>query len=244
MDYNQSSSEVLARYFDAFIEKVSGVLRDGVRDIETGAIRSLALISPQVSLGYANPQYINLISAHGNIIREEDSRILRSIFSLVKKPNVIYEMTLTIVNFVFATMPERTKTNLMERRKEIEDKVTDTIAKQAIKAAAKVALIEVLVQLITLRISSSPDVIISSRQVVARILTAFQIYSYFDKAAVAARALRRENRVIYNMLYSQEVEMLYFLLQKIDPLIKISLSNDSTNAEALMFALVDVFYKR
>ncbi|MBP1039237.1 hypothetical protein J8631_27220, partial [Serratia fonticola] len=163
-----------------------------------------------------------------------------SIFSLVKKPNVIYEMTLTIVNFVFATMPERTKKNLTERRSEIEDKVTDTIAKQAIKAAAKIALIEVLVQLITLRISSSPDVIISSRQVVARMLTAFQIYSYFDKAAVAARALRRENRVIYNMLYSQEVEMLYFIIaKKIDPLIKVSLSNDSTNADALMFALAD-----
>lgn len=135
--------------------------------------------------------------------------------------------------------------NLTERRSEIEDKVTDTIAKQAIKAAAKIALIEVLVQLITLRISSSPDVIISSRQVVARMLTAFQIYSYFDKAAVAARALRRENRVIYNMLYSQEVEMLYFIIaKKIDPLIKVSLSNDSTNADALMFALADVFYKR
>ncbi|CAI1104982.1 hypothetical protein KGP17_26650 [Serratia sp. JSRIV001] len=245
MDYNQSSNEVLAKYFDAFIEKASGALRDGVRDIETGAIRSLALISPQVSIGYTNPQYMNLISAHSNMIREEDSRMLRSIFSLVKKPNVIYEMTLTIVNFVFATMPERTKKNLTERRSEIEDKVTDTIAKQAIKAAAKIALIEVLVQLITLRISSSPDVIISSRQVVARMLTAFQIYSYFDKAAVAARALRRENRVIYNMLYSQEVEMLYFIIaKKIDPLIKVSLSNDSTNADALMFALADVFYKR
>lgn len=245
MDYNQSSNEVLAKYFDAFIEKASGALRDGVRDIETGAIRSLALISPQVSIGYTNPQYMNLISAHSNMIREEDSRMLRSIFSLVKKPNVIYEMTLTIVNFVFATMPERTKKNLTERRSEIEDKVTDTIAKQAIKAAAKIALIEVLVQLITLRISSSPDVIISSRQVVARMLTAFQIYSYFDKAAVAARALRRENRVIYNMLYSQEVEMLYFIIaKKIDPLIKVSLSNDGTNADALMFALADVFYKR
>lgn len=109
MDYNQSSNEVLAKYFDAFIEKASGALRDGVRDIETGAIRSLALISPQVSIGYTNPQYMNLISAHSNMIREEDSRMLRSIFSLVKKPNVIYEMTLTIVNFVFATMPERTK---------------------------------------------------------------------------------------------------------------------------------------
>lgn len=245
MDYNQSSNEVLAKYFDAFIQKASGALRDGVRDIETGAIRTLAVISPQVSLGYTNPQYMSLISAHSNMIREEDSRMLRSIFSLVKKPNVIYEMTLTIVNFVFATMPERTKKNLSERRSEIEDKVTDIIAKQAIKAAAKIALIEVLVQLITLRISSSPDVIISSRQVVTRMLTAFQIYSYFDKAAVAARALRRENRIIYNMLYSQEVEMLYFIIaKKIDPLIKVSLSNDSTNADALMFALADVFYKR
>lgn len=84
MDYNQSSNEVLAKYFDAFIEKASGALRDGVRDIETGAIRSLALISPQVSIGYTNPQYMNLISAHSNMIREEDSRMLASSFLWLK----------------------------------------------------------------------------------------------------------------------------------------------------------------
>lgn len=243
MDYNQSS-EVLAKYFDAFVEKASGALRESVRDIETGAIRTLAFISPPTPFVYSSPQLASLSSAYRDKIRQDDLRMLYSIRSLIMKPTVIYEMTLTIVTFIFETMPERTKKDFSERRSEIEDKVTDTIAKQAIKAAAKIALIEVIVQLISLQISRSPDVLIMSRKVVARMLTAFQIYSYFDKAARAADKLRRENKIIYNMLYGQQVEMLYFIIAgKLEPLIKVSLSNDHTNADALMYALGEVFYK-
>ena len=39
-------------------------------------------------------------------------RMVRSIESLVLKPNVVYEMTLTIVSFLFAAMPEKTQKNL------------------------------------------------------------------------------------------------------------------------------------
>ncbi|HHQ6582013.1 hypothetical protein [Serratia fonticola] len=245
MDYNQSAHEVLAKYFEAFIDKASGALHESVRDIETGAIRTLAFISPPTPFVYSSPQFASLIAAYRDKVRQDDLRMLYSIRSLIMKPFVIYDMTHAIVSFIFATMPEKTKKDFAERRSEIEDKVTDTIAKQAIKAAAKIALIEVIVQLISLQISRSPDVLLMSRKVVARMLTAFQIYSYFDKASRAAGKLRRESRLIYNMLYGQEVEMLYFIIAgKLDPLIKVSASNDHTNADALMYALGDVFYKR
>lgn len=245
MSDNQSTHEVLAKYLEAFIDKASGALRESVRDIETGAVRTLALISPPTPLVHSNPQLTSLIAAYRDKIRQDDLRMLYSIRSLIMKPAVIYEMTFTIVKFIFSTMPEKTKKNFTERRPEIENKVTDIIAKQAIKAAAKIALIEVIVQLISLQISKSSDVLITSRKVVARMLTAFQIYSYFDKAARAAGKLRRENRIIYNMLYGQEVEMLYFIIaERIEPLIKVSLSNDHSNADALMYALGEVFYKR
>ncbi|CNI62408.1 Uncharacterised protein [Yersinia pekkanenii] len=245
MEDTQSSNDVLAKYFDAFLQKTSGTLRESVRDIETGAMRSLALMAPSITLGYTNPQYASLMSAYSDMIRAEDLRMIYSLKSIIVKPTVIYEMTLTIVTFLFATMPERTKKDFTERRSELEKKITDTIAKQAVKAAAKIALIEVISRLIALEVSGSPDVILMSRKLVARMLTMFQIYSYFDKAAVAARQLRRENKIIYNMLYSQQVEMLYFIIEKkIDPLIKVSLSNDHTNADALMYALANIFYKR
>lgn len=245
MDGNHSSNEVLAKYFDAFVEKAGGALSESVRDIETGAVRALVFTSPLTPVMYSSPQLTSLVSAYRDKIRQDDLRMLTSIRSLIIKPNVIYEMTLTIVTFIFERMPERTKKDFTERRSEIEDKVTDTIAKQAIKAAAKIALIEVIVQLISLQIARSPDVLIMSRKVVARMLTAFQIYSYFDKAARAADKLRRENRIIYNMPHGQQVEMLYFIIAgKLDPLIKVSLSNDHANADALMYALGEVFYKR
>lgn len=64
MDYNESSKSVLATYFDVFLKNTSEALREGVRDIETGAVRSLALVSPamNITLGYTNPKYLSHVS--------------------------------------------------------------------------------------------------------------------------------------------------------------------------------------
>ncbi|MCU1791768.1 hypothetical protein CUU52_01925 [Pectobacterium polaris] len=51
-------------------------------------------------------------------------------------------------------------------------------------------------------------------QLSKRVITAFQIYSYVEKAAQSARKLRRNDRVIYNILYSKNTEMLYFIVTK------------------------------
>lgn len=52
MDYIRSWNNVLAKYFDAFIHRAVLALRDSVKNIETGVIRSgefmLLLINPAI----------------------------------------------------------------------------------------------------------------------------------------------------------------------------------------------------
>ncbi|WP_054181229.1 hypothetical protein [Trabulsiella odontotermitis] len=243
----QSSNYVLAKYFDAFIQKTGGALRDGVRDIETGTLRTLVMLNSSplgidASIGL---KHRDLLLAYGNMVRAEDKRMMFAIYSLLTKHDVIYDMTVTIVKFLFAKMPARVKKDFTERYHEFANKLTDTIASQAIKAAVKIAIIELIITIVSIRIARSPEVVLLMRKTVARMLTAFQIYSYFEKAAIAARKLRRENRIIYDILYSQEIEMLYFIIaDKIDPLINVSTSKDSTNADELMIALAEIINKR
>lgn len=247
MDYIRSSNNVLAKYFDAFIHRTGLALQDSVKDIKTGVLRLGGFMYPAATFGYVSPdpKIANLLSAYSQVIRKEDMRMILSIIPLVTKPNVIYDIALTIINFLFSTMPERTKKSFIERRHDFLEKITDTIAKQAIKAASKIALIEIISKLLALGISSSPMVVIESKNIISNILTALQIYSYSDKAARAANNLRRENKIIFDILYTQQIEMLYFIVEKkISPLIKITSANDSANADTLMYALADVLNKR
>ena len=247
VDSFQASNNVLAKYFDAFIQKSGAALRESVKDFETGSIRTLAFMNPAATfgIGHSDIKYFDYMSATNQLIRAEDYRMLHSIKSLILKPKVIYNMTFVIVSFSLSKMPDKNKRSLIERRSEIEKMIKDLINKQAVKAAAKYALIEVISRIIALEISRSPEVILMSKKLVAKILTIFQIFSYFDKASHAARKLQREHRVIYNILYAQKVEMLYFIIEeKIDPIINIEVTNDSSNADALMYALAKVFYAR
>lgn len=61
---------------------------------------------------------------------------------------------------------------------------------------------------------------------------------------MSARKLRREDKIIYNMLYAKNAEMLYFIVaKKLDPLIIVTKTNDHANADALIKALADIFYE-
>jgi hypothetical protein len=240
MDYNERYNEankVLAKYLDAFIEKSGGVIKETVEDIGVGIIRTSAYLSPLENI--MGPTTLKL--EYQRMIREEDLRMVNNIINLFANHDIIFKMTLEIVTFLFSNFDDKIKNNLIDRRYEIEDKITDTIAKQAVKAATKIALIEIIIKLIVTKIAKSPSVISTSRNLLSSLLTIFQIYSYFDKASLSARRLRKIDKALYDMLYSLKVEMLYFLIEeKIEPLIKVSRTNHNGNADELMNALFGV----
>lgn len=242
MEYIESSNKVLARYYDAFIKRTSGIIQETAEDIGTGAERMLVRISPY-SILPIDPKYSKVISGFGNLVIQEDKRMMTCILSLITNPNLIYDMVKTIIDYVFSKMPEKTQKNLSDRYRELGSKVSSVISEQAIKQATKIAIIEGVSKLIATKVSNEPMTKLTADQMSKGVITAFQIYSYVEKAAQSARKLRRDDRVIYNMLYSKNTEMLYFIIaKKIDPLIVVTKLNDHTNADELINVLSDIFY--
>ncbi|MEQ9995049.1 hypothetical protein [Pectobacterium versatile] len=242
MEYIESSNKVLARYYDAFIKRTSGIIQETAEDIGTGAARMSVWISPNAMLS-VDPKYSKLISEFRHLVIQEDKRMMVCILSLIANPNLIYDMVKTIVDYLFSKMPEKTQKNLSERYRELGSKVSSVIAEQAIKQTTKIAIIEGLSKLIATKISNEPITKLTADQMSKGVITAFQIYSYVEKAAQSARKLRRDDRVIYNMLYSKNTEMFYFIVaKKIDPLIVVTKLNDHTNADELINVLADIFY--
>ncbi|QSD34908.1 hypothetical protein H5A40_17850 [Pectobacterium brasiliense] len=242
MEYIESSNRVLSRYYDAFIKRTSGIIQETAEDIGTGAARMSVWISPY-SIAHLNPNYAQVMTEYRSLIINEDKRMLYCLSSLVRKPSIIYDMVKTIVDYLFSKMPEKEQKELSEKFKDIGYKFSNAITDQVVKQATKIALIEALSQLIASRIFNDPEVKRIAKILTQGVITAFQIYGYVEKASRAARKLRRDDKVIYNMLYSQGTEMLYFIIaKKINPLIVVTRSNDHTNADDFINVLADIFY--
>ncbi len=199
-------------------------------------------ISPY-SIAHLNPNYAQAMTEYRSLIINEDKRMLYCLSSLVRKPSIIYDMVKAIVDYLFSKMPEKEQKELSEKFKDIGYKFSNAITDQVVKQATKIALIEALSQLIASRIFNDPEVKRIAKILAQGVITAFQIYGYVEKASRAARKLRRDDKVIYNMLYSQGTEMLYFIIaKKINPLIVVTRSNDHTNADDFINVLADIFY--
>lgn len=108
MDYSQSSNTVLARYMDAFIKRTSGIIYETAQDIGTGVERSLAKISPYVATN-VDPRYVKLLSAQSKMISQEDERMVTAVTSLIYNPRLIYDMIKSIMDYILARTPEKTK---------------------------------------------------------------------------------------------------------------------------------------
>ncbi|GKX43042.1 hypothetical protein [Pectobacterium carotovorum] len=242
MEYIESSNRVLARYYDAFIKRTSGIIQETAEDIGTGAARMSVWVSPY-SITHLNPNYARAMTEFRSMIFEEDRRMIVCLSSLFINPNLIYDMVKTIIDYLFSKTPDKTQKSLLERYRELGYKVSNTITEQAIKQGTKIALIEGLSRLIASRISNDPEVKLAINKLSKNIITIFQIYGNVEKASRAARKLKRDDRVIYNMLYSQDTEMFYFIIaKKIDPLIVVTKMNDHSNADELINALANIFY--
>lgn len=243
MEYMDEHHRVLEKYYDAFIIKSSNIIKDTARDIGVGAQRALVRISPHVAI-YTNPKYAKLLGAYNNKILKEDKRMLLAVSNLIFHPQAIYEMSYDIVKFIIERAPEKTQDEFIVRFKKAYDNTTDLIALKVTQQATKIAIISMIARLIATNLTNKAAVIAVISKITKTSLTAFQIYGLVTKAGLAADKLRQQDRLIYNLLYSKNSEMLYFIIEpQISPLIYVTKINDHTNADALIEALATLFHK-
>ncbi|NDJ55929.1 hypothetical protein GWD52_02745 [Enterobacteriaceae bacterium 4M9] len=243
MEYIDTHNAVLERYFDAFIKKSGNIIKETVSEIGSGATRSLVRISPYI-VTYTDQKYAKVLAEYRDKILAEDERMFYAVFNLCLNPKIITEMTFDIIKFVIDRMPPQTQDGFINKYKELYGESTDFIAEMATKQATKTAIIYAIATLLSIEIARKAEVMAAVSKVTKYSLTALQIYGLVTKAGISADKLRRQERIIYNLLYSKKIEMLYFIIEpKIAPLIAITASNDHANADALIQVFSNIFHR-
>ncbi|BFI44272.1 Uncharacterised protein [Yersinia pseudotuberculosis] len=241
----QSADAVLEKYFDAFIKNASTVIFDTVENLELGAGRAFMTVSPEIIPELTMyPQYNEIIkkylSANRELILVENKRMVMAILTIVNNADTLSKLIKITIDVAFTQIPQESQEKIIAAFPDfVMSHGSMQIAKQATKMATMIALTEVISSIIVNKISLDPDVLRKTKTITSASLIAIQIYAIVEKASRSARKLRRENSIVYNKLYQEKIEMLYFLIEKKVGVLMDSIKRKSTDEiiQALKFIL-------
>lgn len=243
----QSADAVLEKYFDAFIKNASTVIFDTVENLELGAGRAFMTVSPEIIPELTMyPQYNEIIkkylSANRELILVENKRMVMAILTIVNNTDTLSKLIKITIDVAFTQIPQESQEKIIAAFPDfVMSYGSMQIAKQATKMATMIALTEVISSIIVNKISLDPDVLrkTKTKTITSASLIAIQIYAIVEKASRSARKLRRENSIVYNKLYQEKIEMLYFLIEKKVGVLMDSIKRKSTDEiiQALKFIL-------
>ncbi|ABS48351.1 MULTISPECIES: hypothetical protein [Yersinia pseudotuberculosis complex] len=241
----QSADAVLEKYFDAFIKNASTVIFDTVENLELGAGRAFMTVSPEIIPELTMyPQYNEIIkkylSANRELILVENKRMVMAILTIVNNTDTLSKLIKITIDVAFTQIPQESQEKIIAAFPDfVMSYGSMQIAKQATKMATMIALTEVISSIIVNKISLDPDVLRKTKTITSASLIAIQIYAIVEKASRSARKLRRENSIVYNKLYQEKIEMLYFLIEKKVGVLMDSIKRKSTDEiiQALKFIL-------
>lgn len=241
----QSADAVLGNYFDAFIKNSSTVIIDTIETLEMGAERAFMTVSPEIVPELTMfPEYNrvikNYLSANRELILVENKRMVMAILTIINYADTIAKLVKITIDTALEEIPSESQDKII---KELPNfamlKGSSFIANQATKMATKIALTELISSTIVNKLSLDPDVLRQTKTITSAALTTFQIYAVVEKASRSSRKLRRENLIIYNQLYKNKIEMLYFLIEDKTEILLNAIKRKSTNdiIQALKFML-------
>ncbi|ETS31449.1 hypothetical protein BB987_14270 [Photorhabdus temperata] len=143
-------------------------------------------------------------------INSEDGRFFSALWSVTKGRNPIKEITEVFSKELLKNQSDEAKkriyTKLVEKLLEIS---STFVASRTTKNSISTAVAEIIYQSLIMNMIIREGI----KKYGNIILTAFQSYGLFEKAAVSADKLKREHPYFYWALYSKKLEMLYFLVE-------------------------------
>ncbi|NHB94000.1 hypothetical protein [Photorhabdus cinerea] len=143
-------------------------------------------------------------------INSEDERFISAVWSMVKGRNVIKEITKVFSEELLKNQGDEDKERIYIKLVEKSLNFSSTfVASRTAKNSIATAVAEVIYQSLIMNVIIREGI----RRYGNVILTAFQSYGLFEKAAVSADKLKREHPYFYWVLYSKRLEMLYFLVE-------------------------------
>ncbi|BCG11141.1 hypothetical protein [Buttiauxella agrestis] len=139
-------------------------------------------------------------------LKEEDKRMIAAINEVFTRKDVIFDMIELYTGHVLDNFSDSV-------RERIVIQVTGLLAKNRTKFSTKSVLSYLIAKYISESISFTTKIRVAIGKVSNVILTLLDFYSNIQKAALSARRLKTLNPVFYHILYRNNLEMLYFIIE-------------------------------
>ncbi|WP_421505974.1 hypothetical protein [Erwinia rhapontici] len=180
-----------------------------------GVNRSSHVILEDVKRGVERASWYSscLFDKYANVcseLKKEDARLIKSAFEIYKRKDIIADMMEMYID-------EELKNIGSDKVKSLDIKLTKALAWYSSGKLTKTAMASSLSMLIINSAGFKYDISIKINKYSLVIVTAVSFYGKVQMAAQSARRLRELSPSLYNALYINNMEMLYFLVSdKID----------------------------
>ncbi|WP_049007030.1 hypothetical protein [Enterobacter cloacae] len=216
---SMDAHKILALKLEHALKSVKDEVLKQARQIDDGATR----LSYQLSCFTKNYQDVCLR------LRKEDSRFLTGIVQLIKHRNIIYKMLYIYIKSLLSNKSEKRIHNIQQNLINLGVSISSsTLSSQAFIYSATIA------------ICSSVHTNIWMKEKITSFSTyavlGLKIYGIVEQASRSANHLKNYNAYYYNLLYQEELEMMFFLIDPIimrSPILNQAYASDSDIAYAI-----------
>ncbi|CNB11841.1 hypothetical protein [Yersinia similis] len=198
MQRRMEASRNLALHVDKTAAALGDVAENTINSIQMGVKRTIWRSSYFFD-GYKDV-YEN--------INSEDYRMGLAVVKAIKERDIVMFMTRIYVEYLLQNFDEN-------KQKEIFDKLLKGSAKFATSKATKLSISYAIATTLSECLYLNPKIRMKIRSYSNVSMLGFQFYGYIEKASIAASGLKRDNPAYYSLLYSQDIEMLYFILSPV-----------------------------
>jgi hypothetical protein len=216
---SMDAHKILALQLDKALSGVKDEVLKQARLIDDGATR----LSYQLSCFTENYQDVC------QRLHKEDSRFLIGIIQLIKHNNVIYTM--------FSLYIKSLVKNLNERR---IHSIQQNIMRLGVSLSTSMLSSQAFIYSATTAICSSVHTSIWMKEKITSFSTyalfGLKVYGITEQASRSASHLKNHNPYYYNLLYQEELEMMFFLIEPIikrSPMLNQAYASDSDIAYAI-----------
>lgn len=162
-------------------------------------------------------------------LRKEDSRFLKGIVQLIKHRNVIYKMLYIYIKSLLDNKSENRIHNIQRN-----------LINLGVSISSSMLSSQAFIYSATMAVCSSVHTNIWMKEKITSFSTyavlGLKFYGFVEQASRSANHLKNYNAYYYNLLYQEELEMMFFLIEPVimrTPILNQAYASDSDIAYAI-----------
>jgi hypothetical protein len=162
-------------------------------------------------------------------LRKEDSRFLKGIVQLIKHRNVIYKMLYIYIKSLLDNKSENRIHNIQRN-----------LINLGVSISSSMLSSQAFIYSATMAVCSSVHTNIWMKEKITSFSTyavlGLKFYGFVEQASRSANHLKNYNAYYYNLLYQEELEMMFFLIEPVimrPPILNQAYASDSDIAYAI-----------